>query len=650
MLRPVQLVRADIYVLEARVQRVTWTLARLGLLHLVNVRETVSGAQPVPDVSPVEMERRYGAILERSRRLMELLALGYDPLGLPVESISDKEFQNLEKEIEVFEKILPPLHDRVRRLMESRAAAKRHTELLRMLSQAAIEPANLGKSGRLAVQVGVISAERLTPAEQQFQTLPHLLQLLGETEDGVAVLVAFLNADREKAQAILQGARFEEEPICGDPVAKALEAASGEEKEIDAQLDAARETLSRSAEQAWPALSLIRRKAEIALGLARARRHFGRVGHTIVISGWVPKTRIETVREEVARATEGAAYIEIVDPGELREVAAGTLRIPVLFSNPLFLKPFERLTAAYGVPRYGEVEPTAFLAVSFLIMFGVMFGDVGQGFVLALAGYAIFRTSYHYNDLGVLLIECGIASIIFGCLYGSVFGLENVIPALWFNPMRSVTRAITISIAFGAILISISLILNVINSLRAHETGTAIFGERGLVGAFIYWVCLAVGSRFMLTGEAGVKGWVLALLIGLPAVSIVFHRPVEEIFRRKRGEAVPWGRMPVLLVESLVGLGDAFLSYLANTISFIRIAAFALAHVGLFIAVFALAESLSRLAGGGEWYWLTLVVGNIFIIVLEGMMASIQAIRLEYYELFGKFFKGGGEEFRPLQV
>jgi len=650
VLRPVQLVRADIYVLEARVERVTWALARLGLLHLVNVRDTVARAEPVLDVSQVEMERRYGAILERSRRLMELLGLSYDPFGLEVESVSEQEFENLEKELESLEKVLPQLYDRVRRLMESRPGIKRRIEILRALSEAAIEPAQLARSGRLAVQVGVIPSARVDSAGQQLQALPHLLQPLGEVEGGTAVLIAFLNADREKVQAILQGARFEEESVGHESVAKELDAAISEGKELDAQLEAARETLRRSAEQARLALSMIRRKAEIALGLTRARRHFGRVGHTILISGWVPKAKIATLRDEVARATEGAAYLEIVDPTEMREVAAGTLRIPVLFSNPLFLKPFERLTAAYGVPRYGEVEPTAFLAAGFLIMFGVMFGDAGQGLVLALAGYAIFRTSYRYTDLGVLLIECGIASMVFGCLYGSVFGLDNVIPALWFNPMRDVTRAITISIAFGAILISISLILNIVNSLRAHETAAALFGEHGLVGAFIYWVCLAIGSRFLLTGEAGVKGWVLALLIGLPALSIVFHRPIEEIFRRKRGEAVPWGRMPGLLVEAMVGLGDAFLSYLANTVSFIRIAAFALAHIGLFIAVFALADALSRVAGGGLWYWLTMVVGNIFIIVLEGMMASIQAIRLEYYELFGKFFRGGGEEFRPLHV
>jgi len=170
------------------------------------------------------------------------------------------------------------------------------------------------------------------------------------------------------------------------------------------------------------------------------------------------------------------------------------------------------------------------------------------------------------------------------------------------------------------------------------------------MGAFICWVCLAVGTRFLLTGEIGIESRGLLLLIGLPALIILFRRPVEEIFRRRRGVRVRWGGVLFLLVESLVDLGDTFLAYIANTVSFVRISAFALAHVGLFTAVFALAENLSGLHGSGVLYWLTLLLGNLFIIVLEGLVASIQAIRLEYYEFFGKFFKGGGEVFQPLQV
>ncbi len=357
-----------------------------------------------------------------------------------------------------------------------------------------------------------------------------------------------------------------------------------------------------------------------------------------------------SVESKILAATAGAAYVEILNPEEAREVREGTLAIPILFSNPFLLRPFEKLTTAYGVPQYHEVEPTAFLALSFLTMFGVMFGDVGQGLVLTGAGYVIFRTLSRHTDLGILLMECGISSTVFGFLYGSVFGLEDLMPPLWFHPMHDLSTALTVSLSFGAGLISVGLLLNVINSLRYQETTTAIFGERGLMGAFIYWVCLAVGTRFLLTGQLGMAGRGLLVLIGLPVLSILFHRPVEEILRHRHGDRVRWGGVLFLLVESLVDLGDTFLAYLANTVSFVRISAFALAHVGLFTAVFALAENLSGLRGGGVWYWLTLLLGNLGIIGLEGLVASIQAIRLEYYEFFGKFFKGGGEMFRPLQV
>jgi V/A-type H+-transporting ATPase subunit I len=248
------------------------------------------------------------------------------------------------------------------------------------------------------------------------------------------------------------------------------------------------------------------------------------------------------------------------------------------------------------------------------------------------------------------LMECGIASAIFGILYGSVFGAENLVPALWFNPMRNVMTSMAVSVGFGAVLISVGLLLNVVNSLRSHETSAAIFGEHGLVGAFMYWAFLAVGTKFLLSGEVGLTGAALSFLIGLPALTILFRRPIEEIFRRRSATRPVWRDMPFIFIESLVDLGDAFLSYLANTVSFIRLSAFSLAHIGLFAAVFALAENLSAVRGGGAWYWLTLILGNAVIILLEGLIASIQAIRLEYYEVFSKFFKGGGEVFRPLQV
>ena len=103
------------------------------------------------------------------------------------------------------------------------------------------------------------------------------------------------------------------------------------------------------------------------------------------------------------------------------------------------------------------------------------------------------------------------------------------------------------------------------------------------------------------------------------------------------------------ILEGAIEAIDGTIRYVANTISFIRISAFALAHAGLFIAVFSLAETLGRMGGGGVIYWVTIALGNAVIILLEGLVVSIQTMRLEYYEFLSKFFHGGGEPFSPFK-
>jgi V/A-type H+-transporting ATPase subunit I len=622
----------------------------LRLVHLVDVRGSMGeGALGSERLQREEAERRWVAIIERTRRLMELVGLRYEPLSMEG-GTSERNLDDLEPRFDDFEKTLPELSDRARRLEQSASSATRATRLLKLIVDSKCNPAALARSGRLAVRIGLLPPAQVSLVEERISAVPHFFQQLGEIDSSRATVVASLAADWTAVEETLRQAHFEEFALPEVPIAVAAESASKREAEISAELQAVRETLRRASLQAERPLSEIRRAAEIALGLTRARRHFRAVGHTMIISGWVPKDRLDEVRRVVEQHAPDGAYVEVVSPGELRHMRARITAIPVLFNNPLLLKPFQRITAAYGTPQYGEVEPTAFVAISFLIMFGVMFGDLGQGLVLSLFGYLLFRASYRYTDVGVLLIECGAAAALFGILYGSVFGAENLIPALWFNPMRNLTTSIAVSLGFGAVLISIGLVLNIVNSFRSRETSAAIFGEHGLVGAFMYWACLAIGTKFLLSGELGLTGAALTLLIGVPALTILFRRPIEEILKRRSARRPAWRDVPFFFVESLVDLADAFLSYLANTVSFIRLSAFSLAHIGLFAAVFALAESLSVVRGGGAWYWITLVLGNVVIILLEGLIASIQAIRLEYYEVFSKFFKGGGEEFHPLEV
>ena len=164
-----------------------------------------------------------------------------------------------------------------------------------------------------------------------------------------------------------------------------------------------------------------------------------------------------------------------------------------------------------------------------------------------------------------------------------------------------------------------------------------------------YWILAAIAIRYVASGKLTILPWLVFAIIVLILLMTLKKPLINLIFRKKRRKIVSRG-LGVTLFESFIEVIDGIISYVANTVSFIRIAAFALTHAGLFIAVFSLAETMSRFRGGGFVYWLIIVLGNIVIIGLEGLVVSIQALRLEYYEFFSKFFKGGGEPFKPLEV
>jgi V/A-type H+/Na+-transporting ATPase subunit I len=316
------------------------------------------------------------------------------------------------------------------------------------------------------------------------------------------------------------------------------------------------------------------------------------------------------------------------------------------------LRPFQALVEIYGMPSYGELQPTAFFALSFLLMFGLMFGDVGHGLVLVSAGYCLFRYAPRFLDYAILLMEAGVASACFGALYGSVFGVETLLPALWLHPIHDLSQFMAVAIGLGVVLVSAGIVLNVVNSWRAGERASALVGTRGVFGAFIYWTALALAARFVLPAtwtlpDAAIFA-LLAAAAGLLAARPLLVRALAvDRGQRPREHATPrW----LAALEGSVELVDAIFAYFANTISFVRVAAFAAVHAGVFIAMFAIADTLAQQRFGGPLSAAALVAGNVVMILLEGLTVTVQVLRLEYYEFFGKFFRGGGEPYRPFSL
>jgi V/A-type H+-transporting ATPase subunit I len=285
-----------------------------------------------------------------------------------------------------------------------------------------------------------------------------------------------------------------------------------------------------------------------------------------------------------------------------------------------------------------------------------MFGDAGHGLVLAVCGLIALLAgrSEKVRDVGLLLLFGGSSSIIFGVVYGSYFGIEVFKKyALWHDPLEGdPMRLMYGAIGIGITMISLGLMLNVINRFRRGDVIGAILDKFGLIGLLFYWGVLVLLLNSSAIQSQGLMSMSVILFLVVPIVGWCLKEPIEHFLRHGAGERSEAGcGLAGATMESCVGAFEAVLSYLANTISFVRLAAYAMSHAALLFAAFMLAAVVRDIPFGGSLLsLLVIILGNLVAIVLEGIIASVQALRLEYYEFFGKFYSGGGQPFEPFRL
>jgi len=350
-----------------------------------------------------------------------------------------------------------------------------------------------------------------------------------------------------------------------------------------------------------------------------------------IIVGWMRKKDAALLERELE---QDKSILFTIDDG----AEALTSGPPTKMKNFFLFRPFEFFVRMYGLPSYKEVDPTVIIALTYSLLFGLMFGDVGQGAVLSLLGYYMYRKKGF--ELGAVMCVVGLFSILFGFLYGSFFGMDDVIQSVWMSPAQDIMGILYITIGLGAFLILLAMILNIVNAARQKNVMRALFGSNGLSGILFYGTLIYLAAT-MLFGGGGMSN-VATLFAAASLLLVVFTRPVYEMAAGK--QKVPAQEIPSRLFEILIEAFEVLLSYFSNTLSFVRVGAFALAHVGIMTAVTMLARGAS-----GSLRILPMVLGNIVVIGLEGLVVGIQALRLDFYEIFGRFFEGNGREFVPFK-
>ena len=370
-------------------------------------------------------------------------------------------------------------------------------------------------------------------------------------------------------------------------------------------------------------------------------RHFAAVkGQHFFCVGWVPAREVDAITQ-VARQIPDLR-VTVDDPDK-----AGHTTPPTKLRNPWFVRPFEFFVEMYGLPDYDETDATPFVALTFTVLFGIMFGDVGQGIVLTL--FSLFMWKVKHNALFHLMIPCGIASTCAGFVYGSFFGYENLLDPLYHalgmasKPvavMDSITGILLFAVYIGVVLVLAAMGMNIYTQWRRGLLGSVLFGTNSITGVLTYLAGVNLVSAFMGAWQfMPVAPSAVILVLGL--LSLLFAEVLAPLVNGEPDwkPADGWGNY---MMQNVFELLESVLSYLSNTISFLRVGAFVIVHASMMMVVFTLAGEPANLA--------VVVIGNLVVIALEALLSAIQGIRLEFYEMFSRFYTGGGRRFEALDL
>ncbi len=363
-------------------------------------------------------------------------------------------------------------------------------------------------------------------------------------------------------------------------------------------------------------------------------------GHYFMMAGWVPKSE----EKEFLNRLNKIDKIEV----EAKEPDLHHDKPPVKLKKrkgllKYIIDPYKFYIDMYGTPSYSDIDVTSFVSITYTILFGIMFGDMGQGFVLAIAGFLMYKLKG--MGLGKILIPCGISSMFFGFVFGSVFGFEEMLDPVYhalgwagkpLHVMESVNTVLLVAIAIGIGLTALSIMINIYACIRRKHFGEAIFSQNGIVGLLTYLAGCNLASGFM-NGPAPIPNNICAIMIGVGAVLLLIKEiPIGIIDKHPNWKPDSIGDF---ILQNVFELLEYVLSYLSNTVSFLRVGAFVLVHAGMMMVVFSLAGENQNL--------FVIILGNVLVIALEGLLTGIQALRLEYYEMFSRFYEGDGKPFTP---
>lgn len=581
----------------------------------------------VRHLRPLSTGNLYTAPLRQADALLERL-------GLSLEFRPLKEDMTLEQAqawLGELEKTMDQRDSRLAALRQEMLDERTEAEQLEQLSGLDVELSRLSDMNYLRFRYGYMPKDTYESFRDALDGREDLYFFPSRTERGLVYGFYFTTRqEREKVDNLfnsLHFVRLELDPkaagTAGETVAALRSRAQEDEEEVRALEEQAGQLAREKGEQLLAVRSWLRRMEQVS----DLRRYAAQFHNTFYLVGWAPVQDLPALEERFRAFPDLSVVTD--DPGYDLPMP------PTRLKNGLLGRIFEPFLRMYGLPSYWELDPSLFMSLTYCLFFGIMFGDAGQGAGLFLIGLALARFKKMW--LGRIIACCGVSSIIFGFVYGSVFGFEDILPGFKILEENNVVLLLVASLAMGVVMLAFVMVVNIINGVRQRDFEKILFGPNGAAG-MVFYLGLIIAA--MVTLFAGVDLfqplYVIPVLI-LPLILILLREPLSKL---AAGEE-DWKPESVggLLVSGFFELFETLLSFLTNTLSFLRVGAYAITHVSLMLVI--------RTMAGADLNILVLVLGNLFVMGFEGLLVGIQVLRLEFYELFGRFYQSAGREYRP---
>ncbi len=653
MFFPQAMTEMELIVPEKDLLAVTRVLAGQGIFHQVDVSNLSSDNK---DASAVSWKERAATFATLERQIMlNMQALSMEEGQPPTDGGTAMiELDQVRSLVEQIDKDVKEASSKLTANQKTLEQLQNFIRDLEPITDVDVDVSTLRNPHYIHSILGIMPLEHLERLQTSLARIPSVLLTLREDRKNAVVWLAGSQAnadilDRAARSAYLNPLELSEE-LQGTP-SEIIKSINGNIERINEEIEKQKAKLSELRGKYDGQLISTLWKVRASRMLADSMGRYGRLRYTYLIVGWIPSSRLSTVTEQLKRVSSNI----LIDATPSRRGGTQNQTVPVALRNPGWLGAFQSLVTTYAQPRYEEIDPTILITLTFPLLFGAMFGDVAHGLLLALFGAIIMsgrvKMLRSLASLAPLIVVCGLAATVFGFIYGSIFGLEDILPNIPFarqfvliQPMQSRIQILEIAIGAGVILLSVGFLLNLFNAARARDWARLFFDPNGLVGLVLYWSLLGLGAS-LLVSNFPIPTLVFIIVAIVSGTAITLSEVLKRLVEGHR--PLIEGGFGMFLFQAAVELFEKLISLFSNSMSFVRVGAFAIAHAGLSGAIFVFAGIIGG-SNQSPVYWIVVVLGQLGLVAVEGLIVGIQTMRLHYYEFFSKFFTGGGMPYEPL--